>query len=338
MKVTSAAVRSRVVFLLRSGHSTRAVAAQVGISRATVARIGKKECSDRSTCRPGRPRALSEHDRRQIARRVMTGETTTAVQAQLRFEASTGIHVSAQTIRNVLRRSGLMARVAPKKPLLSLKHRRQRLEFARKYQHWTIDDWRRVIWSDETKINLFGSDGPRYCWRKSGAQLQQHHIRPTVKHGGGSLMMWGCMTLQGVGYACQIQGRLNAELYCNILADEFLGTLEWYGLQPENIVFQHDNDPKHTAHSTKQWLRENGIQVLDWPAQSPDLNPIENLWYYLKQQLLTYDKPCRGIHELWERVEREWEAIPPELCARLVESMPKRIASVLRAKGGYTRW
>ena len=76
-----------------------------------------------------------------------------------------------------------------------------------------MEDWKRVIWSDESKLNLFGSDGRIYCWKSSKEPLRPHHVKPTVKHGGGSIMVWGCMTPEGVGYLCRIDGGLNAELY-----------------------------------------------------------------------------------------------------------------------------
>jgi len=88
----------------------------------------------------------------------------------------------------------------------------------------------------------------------------------------------------------------------------------------------------------KKWFSDNNIQVLKWPAQSPDLNPIEHLWSYLKRQLQTYSEPPKSLHELWEQVEKEWEAIPKEECRKLNESMPGRVAAVLRAQGGYTKY
>ena len=215
---------------------------------------------------------------------------------------------------------------------------RQRRNFALRYQHWTVDNWKRVVWSDETKISRVGSDWREMVWKKPGRALTEQEVKGTVKFGGGSLMMWGCMTAQGVGYACRIHGNLDAQLYTHILGDEFLRTLEYYGLEVDKIVFQHDNDSKHTSCIARQWLEDNGVEVLDWPSQSPDLNPIEHLWRRLKQQLAGYPTEARSIDELWERVETEWEKIPTQVCVDLIESMPRRVAAVLKAKGGYTKY
>ena len=78
---------------------------------------------------------------------------------------------------------------------------------------------------------------------------------------------------------------------------------------------------------------------MEWPAQSPDLNPIEHLWFHLKKQLSDHKTPSSEILELWERVEKEWEEIKPEVCENfLIESMPRRDQAVIRAKGGYTKY
>lgn len=269
---------------------------------------------------------------------VSCGQYKNAVNAQSFLKEEYFINVSTQSIRRALKRNGLHSRVCRKKPLLRKIHRQNRLAFAKKYKNWTVEDWKKVIWSDESKFNVFGSDGRQYCWKKLKEPLRSHHVKPTVKHGGGSIMVWGCITSQGVGFMCQIEDGLNAELYRSILSDEYLKTLEWYDLSKTQTIFQHDNDPKHTATSTKTWLQENEISVLKWPSQSPDLNPIEHLWNELDRRIRKRQTLPNNRAELWEMLEEEWNNIEPDFCLKLIKSMPKRVKDVLKAKGGYTTW
>ena len=84
-------------------------------------------------------------------------------------------------------------------------------------------------------------------WKKPGSELKEQHVSGTVKFGSGSPMVWGGMTPQGVGYMCKIDGRMDAELYTSILQDDLLATVDYYGLEREELIFQQDNDPKHTS-------------------------------------------------------------------------------------------
>ena len=138
---------------------------------------------------------------------------------------------------------------------MTSRHRRNRLDFAIAHQDWTLDDWRRVIWSDETKINRFQSDGRQWIWKGPGeGVLVDREIQGIIKSGGGSLMMWGCMTWEGIGFCCKIDGRMDKELYTQILEEELQQTLDHYGLTPAEVIFQQDNDPKHTSKMATNWF------------------------------------------------------------------------------------
>jgi len=338
MKSISKEIQNNILSLLNAGLSSREIERQLCVGHATVDRIRAKIYPHAKKSQGGRPPKLSKQDKRQAVRLITSGKADTAVQVTQILQNDFSTKVSSDTVRRALREAGLKAAVKQKKPRLLPRHIRQRLDFALRYQHWTIEDWGRVVWSDETKINRLGSDGRQWIWKKPGTQLKKQHVKSTVKFSGGNLMMWGCMTVKGVGFACRIEGRMDAELYTRILDDEFFQTIEYYNLDCEIAIFQQDNDPKHTSRMAHQWFKDNKIEVLEWPAQSPDLNPIEHLWGHLKRQLAKYETEPTSIFELWARVEAEWNKVPAQVCLDLIRSMPQRVAAVLAAKGGHTKY
>jgi len=339
MKPISEKTRNNIISLLDRGLSTHQIAIQLGIAQSTVMKIRKISRPNIQNSAGGRPTKLTEVDKRNLVRMITSGKADTATQLVRELKDTSETEVSTTTIRRMLKEAGLKSITKKKKPRLLPSHIRQRLNFAIGHQHWTVEDWKRVIWSDETKINRIGaSDGRKWAWKRPVDQLGGQHIQGKVKFGGGSLMMWGCMTAKGIGFACRIDGHMNAEGYTEILDNYLLPTIKYYKLDVGQIIFQHDNDPKHTSHAASKWLQDNEIETLDWPPQSPDLSPIEHLWRYLKKKLDEYETEPSGILELWERIEKEWDKIPQDVCIKLIESMPGRIAAVLKARGGYTKF
>ena len=151
-------------------------------------------------------------------------------------------------------------------------------------------------------------------------------------------MVWGCMTWDGVGKSFKIDGRMNGDVYVSILDGPLQASIAQLGIDPSQVIFQQDNDPKHTCKKAKEWFKDHHMVVLPWPAQSPDLNPIEHLWECLKKRLNDYPSHPNGVLELVERIQAEWDRIPASVCMGLVESMPRRIVAVIAAKGGYTKY
>lgn len=328
--------------LLSQGCSLRSVANKVGIHYSTVSRLREnlRRCGqDVENGQSGRPRLFNSRQERNYIRMVATGRCSTAVQLQRTITGELGNHaVSVATCKRILNRAGFHGRRKLKKPLLSKTHRKQRFAFAKSHRKWRLTHWKRVVWSDESKFNLYGSDGTQYCWRREGEPLQDHHVKPTVKHGGGSVMVWGCFSWQGVGSLTRIEGIMTAQHYQTILANELLRSFNLHHLNKSRTYFQHDNDPKHKARSTQAWLASHGIRVLSWPPQSPDMNPIEHLWNYLDRRLRQRPVLPTSLDELWQALKDEWEKIPVSFCRDLIATMPERVADLRKAHGSHTRW
>ncbi len=328
---------NNVKSMLARKCSVREIERITGVSKSSVQRIAS-QTGNKPGGVGGRPKKLNDRIVTSSIIQLTSGKVKTAESLAKALSHDHGINVHRTTLSRALHRAGMGATEKKKKPALSAKNVKERLSFAKSHNDWTVEDWKTVIFSDETKINRFNSDGRTWTWVREGESLQPRNVYQTTKHGGGGLMLWGCITSKGVGYLCEIEGTMDQHLYKQILEGELQNTIDYYELDPGTLIFQHDNDPKHTAKSVKEWLNEQEFKVLTWPPQSPDLNPIEHAWAYLKQQLNKYDKPPNGMRQLWERIQEEWEKISLEYINNLFNSMPSRMRAVIKAKGRWTKY
>jgi transposase len=145
------------------------------------------------------------------------------------------------------------------------------------------------------------------------------------------------MASSGVGEIFLCEGRMNAERYITML-NEVLepSILKLFDEDVPQYYFQQDNAPCHKAKKSLDWFSTNEVPLITWPPQSPDLSPIENLWSILKRKLSIYR--CKSKEEFKAKILDEWEKIPANVCKDLVDSMPKRLRAVIKAKGGATKY
>ena len=219
--------------------------------------------------------------------------------------------------------------MARRKPLLSKRHMAARLEFAKRHLNDSQTIRNKILWSDETKIELFGMNARSCVWRRPGTAHHLENTIPTVKHGGGSIMLWGCFSAAGTGRLVGIEGKMNAAMYRDILDENLFQSTVDLRLG-RRFIFQQDNDPKHTAKISKEWIQNNHVNVLEWPSQSSDLNPIEHLWRDLK--MAVHRRSPSNLMELERICKEEWAKLPKNKCAKLVATYSKRLEAVIAAK------
>ncbi len=148
-----------------------------------------------------------------------------------------------------------------------------------------------------------------------------------------SVIIWAAMSSTGVGPLCFLKSTVNAAIYQEILEHFMLPSADKL---VADFIFQQDLAPAHNAKCTKSWFNGHGVTVLDWPANSPDLNPIEKLWGIVKRKMR--DTRPNNADELKATVKETWASIPPQQCHKLITSMPRRIEAVIKAKGAPTKY
>ncbi|KAE9390871.1 hypothetical protein BT96DRAFT_832808, partial [Gymnopus androsaceus JB14] len=169
-----------------------------------------------------------------------------------------------------------------------------------------------------------------------------------------SVMVWGCMTSAGWGWLVLIEGTMDAELYCSVLEEGLLTTLDDLKINCSDIIFQQDNDPnisktcslettqvllmKHKSRRAMQWLSNQGFDLLPWPPNSPDQNLIENAWFELEKRVNCRARCPNNKAALWEALQEEWRNLPAELLDNLYDSARRRLVTLQASKGQWTKY
>jgi transposase len=328
----------KIIVDMRSNNiSYRAIAKSTNIPHSTVQSVIKRFIDSGtviSAPRNGRTPILSTRNLRNLKNVVIKNRRVTLHEIQSELP----INVSTKTIGRNLAQLGYRSKMAIKKPFISKKNAKRRLLWCHCFRKWTVKDWKRVIWSDECSIQLWQASRDRRVRRTPLERFHPDCIAPTVKHGGGSLMVWACFCWNKPGPIIVIDGTLDQQKYIKILEEQLLPFWKQIKRQVRSPIFQDDGAPAHTARSVTSWKISNGIRTFRWPAQSPDLNPIEHLWQILKDRIKRRSPRAKNLIELKQFIYEEWNQLDRTVLKSVVSSMTSRIRSVKFAKGYQTKY
>ncbi len=291
---------------------------EAGCSQSAVSKHINRKLIGRKKC--GRKRCTTNRENRCLMRIVKQNRFKNLGELHKKWTES-GVKASRATTHRRVKEFGYSCR-------------QRRLTWAKEKKNWTVAQWSKFLFSDESKFCIsFGNQGPR-VWRKGGEAHSPSCMKSSVKF-PQSVMIWGAMSSAGVGLFCFLKTNVIAPDYQDILEHFMLPSADQL-FKDADFIFQQDLAPAHTAKSTKRWLNDHGVGVLDWPENSPDLNPIENLGCIVKRKMR--NKRPKNADELKATVKETWASIPPQQCHKLITSMQRRIEAVVKAKGALTKY
>jgi transposase len=267
----------------------------------------------------GRPSKVTHTFARSIGQVIRHNSAVSTRQLAIKLQETHSASISHPTVWRHIKKKDYKSSVPIGTPMLTARHIETRMEWAQSHMN---DDWSHTIFTDETAFDLFRN---KICrWHKNG----QRPIRRLPKN-RQKVMAWGGISLKGKTSLFCFTNIMDGPYYVNILETQLLPAAQ--RLYGRNWRLQQDNDPKHTSRVAKTFIDEKRIHAMDWPSNSPDLNPIENMWYIVKNNV--EKRMPRNVDELKRFMVEEWEKIPQETVKNIIMSMKRRCELVLEKNG-----
>jgi transposase len=336
MKKISKKTISKIIALKQKKISHSEVSKRLELSISTVKKYCKENEVEARKSKEGRRRKLSSETKKDLIGKYKRNNLQFLSDGKADLAKKFGVTVCRQTVKNYLKKDGLKCFKKRSKPELSEINVSKRLKFAEQFSEFSYFQWKDVLWTDESKYCLI--KGKEIYWNRRPVPLKEENIKRTKKFNGESIIVWGCITGEGTGELVRLKSKVDSNAYIKILEDGLLRTIENKNLDPNKVIFMQDNAPIHTSRITKEWLNLHKINVMDWPPQSPDINPIENLWEIIDKKIRKRSIQPSNLEELWLAIKEEWDNIDKELIRKLYLSMPKRVKVLKECGGKYTKW
>ncbi|GFV25171.1 transposable element Tcb2 transposase [Trichonephila clavipes] len=262
--------------------------------------------------------------RRQIYRPISAkrNKRTTAQQVENQFLAASGKQISRKTVARRLRERALYARRPVVCVPLTRQHRTARLQWCREHHNWTEQDWACVLFSDESRFSLSSDCRRQLIWRESDTAYRPENIQEKDRYATSSIMVWAGIMINGrTRLHVVANGTMTGQRY---IEEVLLPHVRLFrGAVGDKFVFMDDNATGHRTLAVQDCIDSEGIQRLVWPARSPDLNPIENVWDALGRQVAGRNHPPTNKNTLIRALREEWDKLPQQLLDNVVQNRVK---------------